>query len=207
SALASGIRTSEVHEIFKGFLQHWVGVEPEEVTAGQVVLFLGSALVSPAEIPNFSLPEGGNQAVTDALAANLGDRIRLGATVTAVSWTDDGVEILYDGRDGPGRLRARQCVVALRADQALAVLHDIGAPQRDALAAVRYGQFLVAGIFTKETGPQPWDKLYAISTPGRAFQVIFNHAAALRHGGPRKPGGALVCYAGGGPAPAPARLS
>jgi monoamine oxidase len=199
TVLASGINNPDVLEIYKGLVQYWVGVEPEEVTAGQVVLFLGSAMVEPSEVPNLSLPVGGNQAVTDALASHLGDRVRLESKVSSVSWNGGGVEILYDSPGGPGKLTARQCVVATRADQALSVLRDIEAPYRDALAAIRYAVFIVAGIFTKETGPQPWDDYYAIATPGLSFQVMFNHAAAIRHGGQREPGGAVVVYAGGTP--------
>jgi protoporphyrinogen oxidase len=56
----------------------------------------------------------------------------------------------------------------------------------------------VVGFFTHEEGkPQRWDDFLAVSTPGRSFQAIFNHAAAVRRGNVRKPGGALACFAGG----------
>ena len=54
----------------------------------------------------------------------------------------------------------------------------------------------MVGFFTHEDGPQRWDDFLAISTPGHSFQAVFNHAAALRRG-PRRPGGALACFAGG----------
>jgi len=200
TALAAGLRTKEVLDIYEGLVQYWVGVEPDEVSAGQVVLFLGSAMVKASEVANMCLPVGGNQSITEALADHLGERIRLNTAVTDVSWSDDEVEISYAGPDGPGKLLARQCVVATRADQALSILRDTEPAHRDALAAVHYAQFVVAGIFTKETSPQPWDDYMAIATPGLSFQVMFNHAIASRRPGERKPGGAIVCYAGGTPA-------
>lgn len=194
--MAAGVKTNEVKTIFRDLVREWVGAEPEEITAGQLVLFLGSAMTDPGDIENMSLPVGGNQTVPDALHRALGDRVRLGARVTKVSWNDNGVDVQYEG----GRISAKQCVLALQADDSLAVLDRVEEAQRDALSKVHYGQFLVAGIFTSETTPQPWDEYYAIATPGNSFQVIFNHAAPQRDGGARKPGGALVCYAGGGAA-------
>jgi monoamine oxidase len=200
SSLALEVRTSDVRTIFRGWVQHWVATEPDEIAAGHFAMYMGSALVKASELPNFSLPIGGNQVITDALGAALGDRVRLGAKVVSAARTAGGVEVTYHDRQGAAKVIAQRCVVAVPADQALAVVAEIDEPVREALQAVRYGQYVLAGLFTSEQGPQPWDKLYAIATPGLAFQVIYNHAAALRQAGPRKPGGALVAYAGGAPA-------
>ena len=43
----------------------------------------------------------------------------------------------------------------------------------------------------------PYDDVYAIATPGRAFDMFTNQAHALRAGGPRRPGGSLMLFAGG----------
>jgi oxygen-dependent protoporphyrinogen oxidase len=64
-----------------------------------------------------------------------------------------------------------------------------------ALARCKYSPFLVAGIFTRETGTMPWDDLYAVAVPGRSFCMFFNPANALRTTPRREPGGALVVYA------------
>ena len=35
-------------------------------------------------------------------------------------------------------------------------------------------------IVTGETGPMPWDELYALATPKRAFSMLFNVVNVLR---------------------------
>jgi monoamine oxidase len=198
TVLIDSVRTDDVREIFRGMVRTWIGCEPEQCAATQVLISLGSGFKKAAELPNFSLPVGGNQVLVDTIAAELGDRVRLGSLVESVSWGDDQVEITYVSAAGTTRLVARRCIVALTADHAAKVLQDLTDEQREALASVRYGRFLVAGMFTEEQGRhQPWDDIYSISTPGLAFQVIFNHAAATRQHQTRKPGGALVCYSGG----------
>jgi monoamine oxidase len=79
--------------------------------------------------------------------------------------------------------------------------------QRAALADIRYGRYILAGVFTKEQGPQRWDDYYGISTPELSFQMVFNHAAPLRIAAPRRPGGALVLMSGGSAADELAALS
>lgn len=199
-ALAKNVRTDEVRKIFRVWARHWTGAEPDNMAASQFVMYLGSAMVKAQEVPNFSLPVGGNQVLTDALANSLGERLRLNSRVTEVEWDDTGVRISYDSENGPRVLHAKRCVVALTTDVASKVLKDLDPKRREALSKVRYGKYVLAGIFTNETGPQPWDDYYAIATPGLSFQVMYNHAAAIRGSGPREPGGAVVCYAGGEPA-------
>jgi oxygen-dependent protoporphyrinogen oxidase len=41
----------------------------------------------------------------------------------------------------------------------------------------------------------PYDHVYAMATPGRVFDMWTNQAQALR-GGPRRPGGSLMLFAG-----------
>ena len=41
----------------------------------------------------------------------------------------------------------------------------------------------------------PYDDVYAMATPGRAFDMFTNQAQALRRG-PRRPGGSLMLFAG-----------
>ena len=50
------------------------------------------------------------------------------------------------------------------------------------------------GMITAETGPMPWDELYALATPKRAFSMLFNvvnvlRPTKLRTGAGRKPDG------------------
>ena len=42
----------------------------------------------------------------------------------------------------------------------------------------------------------PYDGIYAVATPKRSFNMIFNTANVLRNDGPRRPGGSLMVYSG-----------
>jgi oxygen-dependent protoporphyrinogen oxidase len=64
-----------------------------------------------------------------------------------------------------------------------------------ALAQLTYGAFLSVAVQTSETAPMPYDDVYAMATPGRVFDMFTNQAHALR-GGPRRPGGSLMLFAG-----------
>jgi oxygen-dependent protoporphyrinogen oxidase len=59
-----------------------------------------------------------------------------------------------------------------------------------------YGAFLSVAVATKETGPMPWDDVYAMATPGRVFDMFTNQSHALRTPGVRQPGGTLMLFAG-----------
>ncbi|MFC5335542.1 flavin monoamine oxidase family protein [Mycobacterium branderi] len=198
SWLMRGVKTDEMRAMFNAWAGQWIGCKPEETAASQLAISIGFALEKAANIPNFALPVGGNQTFTDALAHELGDRLRLGAEVQSITWTEDRATVRYVDGQGPVTLAARRVIVAVPADRALAIMPDLPDEYREALRVTNYGRYILAGIFTKEHGPQRWDDYYAISTPDLpSFQAIFNHAASLRRSGPRKPGGALVCLAGG----------
>lgn len=195
--LGEGIKDSDVRAIFEAFVEAWVAGEPGEVSAWHFLLYMGSALITAAETPNFSLPVGGNEVIPQRLGDALAEKVRLGATVSAISWGAQGVELEYADSRGAHKLRAKGCVVATPAHIARKLLKGLPPEHDRALDSVRYGHYVVAGIFTGETEAQAWDNLYSIAVPGRSFQIIYNHAAALRREGPRRPGGALVAYAGG----------
>ncbi|SEF24507.1 monoamine oxidase [Amycolatopsis pretoriensis] len=171
--------------------------EPEETAATQFVYSMGILLTDPGKVPNLSLPEGGNQTLTDILSKDLGERIRLNSPVTSLTRTADGVVVEYDGPDGPARLNARRAIVAVPAEIASRIIRDLPREYRQAFADIRYGRYVVVGLFTDEEGPQRWDDYLAVSTPELSFQAVFNNAAALRRGNTRNRGGALACFAGG----------
>ncbi|GAB3857665.1 NAD(P)/FAD-dependent oxidoreductase [Nocardioides maradonensis] len=196
-ALMDGVTTPEIRALFAAWSGQWIGCEADETAATQLVISIGTALEKAAKVPNFALPVGGNQTFTDALAADLGDRLRLGAEARKVSWSEDDVVVEYADANGPVRLTARRAIVATPADRALEILTDLPDAQRTALADIKYGRYILAGIFTSEEGTQRWDDYYGISTPELSFQMVFNHAAPQRVHGPRRPGGALVVLAGG----------
>ncbi|WP_063002381.1 flavin monoamine oxidase family protein [Nocardia mikamii] len=197
ASVLRGVRSEIARSMVRAWSGQWMGCEPEETAATQFVISMGVALADPAKVPNFSLPVGGNQTLTDILAEDLGERLRLRSRVRSVRWTDDAVVIDYTDDTGPVRLRAKRAVVTVPADVALDILPDLPSEYRKSFGDIGYGRYVVVGYFTEEQGPQRWDDYYAVSTPELSFQAMFNHAAALRDGAARKPGGALACFAGG----------
>lgn len=140
---------------------------------------------------------GGSGKLPEAVHAQLGEKVRLGTRVLEVGDREDAVEVRYEDASGQHTLRARHAVVAVPATAARQIVRDLPADVDDALAAVRYGQFVVLGVITKEHEAMPWDTIYALTTPGLSFSMFFNHANPLRNGTKRIHGGSLMCYAGG----------
>ncbi|MFF4935199.1 flavin monoamine oxidase family protein [Streptomyces griseofuscus] len=197
SDLLRGVRSEVARDMVRSWSGQWMGCEPGETAAAQLVTSIGVAMTDPAKVPNFALPVGGNQTLTDILAGDLGERLRLCSPVRSVRPDADGVVVDYVDAGRPARVRAKRAVVAVPSDVALQILPELPQRYRNAFDDIRYGRYVIVGFFTEEEGPQPWDELLGVSTPQLSFQAVFNHAAATRKGGPRKPGGALACFAGG----------
>lgn len=196
SYVLKGVRSNLAESLVRAWSGQWMGCDPEETAATQFVASVSVALADPAQVPNFSLPVGGNQTLTDILADDLGDQLWLGSTVGRIEWCDDEVTVSYSDAQGQASLRARRAIVAVPADVAVSIMPTLPTLYRHAFDDISYGRYVVVGYFTEETGPQRWDGFYGISTPLLSFHAVFNHAAAARTG-ERKPGGALVCFAGG----------
>lgn len=207
SYLLQGVRSELAAAVVRSWSAQWMGCEVEETAATQLVMSVGIALADPEKIPNFSLPVGGNQTLTDVLAGDLGDLIRLNTTVQSVRQDGDGVIVDYLDGDRPVRLRAERAIVTVPADIAERIIPDLPPQYEGAFGDIAYGRYLIVGFFTDEVGPQRWDDYFAVSTPQLSFQAMFNHAAAMRAGGDREPGGALACFAGGAQADAMFDLS
>ncbi len=73
SYLLKGVRSKLAADVVRSWSAQWMGCEVEETAATQFVTSVGLALADPEKIPNFSLPVGGNQTLTDVLAEDLGD--------------------------------------------------------------------------------------------------------------------------------------
>ena len=197
SYLLRGVRSKLAAAVVRSWSAQWMGCEVEETAATQFVTSVGLALADPEKIPNFSLPVGGNQTLTDVLADDLGDRIRLNSSVHSVRQDGGGVVVDYLDGDRQVRLRAKRAIVTAPADIAERIIPDLTQQHRNAFNDITYGRYVIVGFFTDEVGPQRWDDYFGVSTPQLSFQAIFNHAAAMRTGDDRKPGGALACFAGG----------
>jgi oxygen-dependent protoporphyrinogen oxidase len=142
---------------------------------------------------------GGTAALTDAMATALGNRVRIGVSVTTVRQAESGVVVEADVQGKAIQLTAAACIVTVPAPVVLEIITDLPAAKRAALAQIPYGPYVVAGIFTKESGPMPWDDIYAAAVPSRAFSMFFNSANPTRTG-IRAAGGSVVVYAAGDPA-------
>jgi oxygen-dependent protoporphyrinogen oxidase len=135
---------------------------------------------------------GGSGRLPAALGRELGERARTRARVDAIR--PDGAELVVTS--GGEEIRARQVIVAAQAPHAAPLVAPVAEPAAAALSRLTYGAFLSVAVETCERGPMPYDGTYAIATPGRAFDMFTNQAHALRDGGPRRPGGSLMLFAG-----------
>ncbi|MGH2946006.1 MAG: FAD-dependent oxidoreductase [Solirubrobacteraceae bacterium] len=139
---------------------------------------------------------GGAGELPAALGRRLGPRARMGCRVTALH--PDRAELLveYVAGSDPRRVRARHVIVAAQAPLAAPLVAPLAADAAAALARMSYGEFLSVAVETREAVAMPWDDVYAMATPGRAFDMFTNQAHVLRAGGDRRPGGSLMLFAG-----------
>jgi hypothetical protein len=146
---------------------------------------------------------GGAGRLPAALGAGLGERARTNAAVDAIR--PDGEELVVHA--GGEEIRARQVIVAAQAPYAAPLVAPVAEQAAAALAQLTYGAFLSVAVETSETAPMPYDGVYAMATPGRAFDMFTNQAHALRASTPRRPGGSLMLFAGARAAAALSRES
>lgn len=167
-------------------------------SAGTGVMLFAGVWAGKRSSLAFNL-EGGSAELAREITAQLGDRVRLRTAATSVSVDDDGlVTIVTRGADGAeNTVRARHVIMATPATVTAAITSGLPEPVRDTLSRVTYGTFVSMGAITAETGPSSLDSIYAITTPGSSFDMMFNHANPLRTAGARKPGGSIMVYAGG----------
>jgi oxygen-dependent protoporphyrinogen oxidase len=136
---------------------------------------------------------GGTGELPAALGRELGDRARTGCRVHAIR--PDGADLLVE--HGDDEVRARHVIVAAQAPFAAPLVAPVAERAAGALARLTYGAFLSVAVETSETTAMPYDGVYAVATPGRAFDMFTNQAHALRAAGPRRRGGTLMVFAGG----------
>jgi protoporphyrinogen/coproporphyrinogen III oxidase len=189
----------DVDAIFRATLNRSSG-EPEELAAGYGVGYFHLVWNRSEGLSRTIL--GGPGRLVDAIGAGLGPRVRTGTEVVEVVPHDEEVVIRHTG----GELRARAAIVATPAYAARQLVRDLPEDTAEALAAVRYGPYVVGAFLTREPGPMPWDRIYALATPGRSFGMLFNVVNALRTPGAHRANGSLMVYAAAGAARALADL-
>ena len=186
----SGVLPEDVDLLFRSTLTRSSG-EPEELTAGYGVGYFHLVWDRKGGLSRNVL--GGSGVLIDSLAAALGDRVRLGATVTSVVLTSAGVLVEIDGGEP---IEARAAIVATPAYATREIVSGLPADTAAALAAIPYGPYIVGSILTNETAAMPWDDLYALATPKRSFSMLFNTTNVRRAGeATRASGGSFMVYA------------
>ncbi len=180
--------------------------EPSQLSAGCGIGLFALVWGGKGTLTARNLP-GGTGRLPAALGRELGDRARTGCRVSRVR--PDGDELLVDYRAGGDArtVRARHVIVAAQAPYAAPLVAPVAREAAAALEQLTYGAFLSVAIETSETTPMPWDDVYAMATPGRAFDMFTNQAHVLRRGRERRPGGSLMLFTGGPPAAALMRES
>jgi oxygen-dependent protoporphyrinogen oxidase len=190
-----GAMHADVGSIFRAIAER-ITAEPHEITAG-----CGAGLFAVVWDSKLTLARnliGGSALLPLTLARHLGQRVVTGATVEEV--VPEAARALVRVRlsDGVHECLARYVIAATPAYVTHRIIRNLPADTAAALAGIPYGPFVCAAVLTGESGPMPWDDVYAIATPGKAFNMLFNHANVLRGPGRREPGGSLMVYGGGG---------
>lgn len=179
--------------------------EMEDQNAGVGVSLFGAVWSGKGDSMALNM-KGGSGRLGETMQELLGERVVYNATAKEVAKVADQVRVTYEVEGKEVSVTASQVIVAIPAFQAAGIVRDVPDDVRKTLQNVQYGPFPTMGIITDETGPMPYDDIYAITTPEASFDMFFNHANPLRVG-PRKPGGSLMVYAGGKPAAELMKLS
>jgi protoporphyrinogen/coproporphyrinogen III oxidase len=167
--------------------------EPEEISAGQGIGYFALVWAAGGGLSRNIV--GGAGVLVDGIAAELADKVVTGCEVTEVAPGADAVTVSYT-RDGKAdQVTARQAVVATRAFETAAIVRGLPADTQRALEAIPYGPTVVMAVLTDEREPMPWDGIYALATPKRSFNMLFNIAnVAHAQPGHRRSGGSLMMY-------------
>jgi oxygen-dependent protoporphyrinogen oxidase len=175
-----------------------VTAEPEQLSAGYgAALF--ALLWGDEETGTARNLIGGSELLPQALAHRLGERVQTGAAAEEVVPHADAVEVRFRRRGVSTTISADYAIIATPAHVTRAIVRDLPPDTAAALAWIPYGPFIVGAFLTEETGPMPWDHIYAIAVVEKSFNMLFNHANPLRTPDKREPGGSLMVYAGGDP--------
>jgi len=122
----------------------------------------------------------GMQALPDALARALGDRIRLGRSVRAVSRRGAGWQVEVEGADGVSRLDASAVVLAAPAPAVASLLRPIAPAAADVVGGLRYNPLGVVHL-EAETDLRGLGFQVSFTDRERALRgVTFNHSLFLR---------------------------
>ena len=189
-----GRQPADVDAIVRPTIERSSG-EPEDVAAGYGVGYFHLVWNRGEGLSRNLI--GGSSTLPEKIAAGLGRRLQLRTRATDVTEDPRGVRVGYV-RDGETRdIVARFAIVATPAYETRAIVRDLPEETDHALGEIVYGPYVVAGILTGETGPMPYDGLYAMAVAKKSFNMLFNMANVLRpREADREPGGSLMVYSG-----------
>jgi len=185
----------DVRAIFRPIAER-VTAEPDQISAGY-----GSALFAlvwgDEETGTARNLIGGSELLPQALAHRLGARVLTGAPVEEIAPSADGVQVRFRREGAQKTILADYVIAATPSYVTRQIVRNLPKDTAEALAWIPYGPFIVGAFLTEETGPMPWDHIYAVAVVDKAFNMLFNHASPLRRPDKREPGGSLMVYAGG----------
>jgi protoporphyrinogen/coproporphyrinogen III oxidase len=190
-----GAMPAEVDAIFRPTIQRSSG-DPEQVAAGYGIGYFQLVWDRVGGLTRNVL--GGSAQLPEAIAQALGDRIQVRSRVERVTPSADGVTVRYHAEGHVQEIYARHAVVATPAFVTQEIVDGLPEDTHRALGNVAYGRYVVGSVLTGEPDPMPFDGIYAMATPKRSFNMMFNTANALRTTGRREPGGTLMVYSAAG---------
>jgi monoamine oxidase len=142
--------------------------------------------------------KGGSALIAERMAADLGERVRLGVPVDGVSWSAEGVEL----RSGKSVVRARQAVLALPPALLCDMAFDPGLPEAHAALAEAWsgGHLIkVTAVYSEPFWRKDELSGEGVGTTG-SVSITFDNTP------PSDSPGALVGFVGGTDAPGYAEL-
>ena len=157
--------------------------EPEQLAAGYGIGYFHLVWDRSGGLARNIL--GGPATLTEAIAAALGPRVRTATPVESVIEEPGAVRVVCAGEER----RARNAILATPAHVTRAIA-TLPAELDGALAQIAYGRYVLAAFLVEEDGAAPWRDIYAIATPGRSFNMLFNMSNVQRRGG------SLMAYSG-----------
>lgn len=166
---------------------------PDQISAGAGVGYF--RLVWDRESGLSRNVVGGSSTLPDAIGRGLGARVVVGAEVVQVAQDNDVVRVRYRRDGADHEVLASHCVLATPAPIARRLAIGLAAETAAALDRVVYGALVSAAFLTNESGPQPWDRCYAVATPKRAFNIFLNMSSLIRaREQERQPGSSLMVF-------------
>ena len=166
---------------------------PEQVSAGAGVGYFQLVWDRSAGLSRNIV--GGSSLLPEAIGALLGRRLLLGAEAHEVEIVSGGVVVRYDHEGSPQEVLARDVVLATPAPITRRIAVNLPTETAAALDKVVYGSYVSAAFLTNETAPQRWDSCYAIATPKRRFNVMFNMTSLARsREKTRQPGSSIMVF-------------